>query len=59
MILTRILTANLESFIPNKAVDAKLGSHVELHEVAFAFSVDEGESVDTKPLHHTVRARNA
>jgi hypothetical protein len=56
---TRILSANFESFVPHKTVDAKLWNPMELHEVALALSINKNISVDTKALHHAKRARNA
>jgi hypothetical protein len=54
----RVLTSNLESFIPNEAVYTQFRCEVELDEVPFALVVGECESVDTKALHHAVGSRN-
>ena len=48
----RILTTDLESFIPHQAMNSELRFPVELDEVAFSFRVDERERVDTEALHH-------
>jgi len=54
-----VVSCELQSFIPDQRVHAEGWSPVELHERADAFGIGKGESVDTKALHHTERARDS
>ena len=52
----RILTTNLESFIPHQAMNSEFRFPVELNEMTFSFRIDERERVDAEPLHHPERS---
>lgn len=54
----RILTGQLQSFIPDKTVDTQVRGEVELDKVAFTLGVHQSVCVDTKALHHSVRTGN-
>lgn len=54
-----VLAGKLQSFVLNKAVDAELRSPMELDEDSFSLCVHEGESIDSKALHHPVRTRDS
>jgi hypothetical protein len=50
----RILTGELEGFIPHERVHAELRREVKFDESPFAAAVDKTEGVHSKTLHHTV-----
>lgn len=55
----RVISCELQSFIPHQRVHAESGSPVELHERADTFGIGKGKGVDTKSLHHAERARDS
>ena len=52
MILTRILSTDLQSLVPHQAVNTKLGQPVELHEEPLVLGIDQGVGIDPETLHH-------
>lgn len=54
----RVLSCNLQRLIPHKRVSTKVWYPMIFNEGAFAFLIDESESMNAKPLHHAVRSRN-
>lgn len=48
----RVLTGDLESFIPHQTMDAKLGCEMELDKVSLSSFVDQSIGVHTETLHH-------
>lgn len=54
----RVISCELQSFIPDQRVHAESRRPVELHERADAFGIGKGKCVDTKTLHHAERTRD-
>jgi len=54
-----ILARKLERLVPDQRVDTQLWGPDELDKVALTLGVEKSEGVDTKSLHHAIRARNA
>ena len=55
----RVLTSDLQSLVPHEGMHSQFRSEVELDQVAFALGVLQRVGVDTKALHHAVRARDS
>lgn len=55
----RILTSQLQCFVPNKRVNAKFWCEDEFDECALAFRINERVCIDSEPLHHAVGSRDA
>ena len=50
----RILSAEFESFVPDERMDTEFRSHMEFDENTIPLVIDKAESVDAKPLHHSI-----
>lgn len=53
-----VLASEFQSFVPDKAVDTEVRCEVEFDKMPFTLGVDQGISVDTEALHHSIGARN-
>ena len=59
LVITWVLSADLQCFVPHETVDSEFGDPMKFDEVTFSLLVKKRKCVDAEALHHSIRTWNA